>query len=124
MKITKKTTISGTIDEYEAITSFYESYGILLTEKQVKELVEKYIPITASFWGDMDNGKVFIESSTLEDMSNAICRKVMGEGKKWPLGGEIVRLGKKDRRIFWTLFKKSLLRNHYKLAENWPDIFI
>lgn len=118
MEVTKTITITGAVNANEILIYFSDHFNIILTEEQLKDLAENHMPADCSFWTDIQKyGKVSVDSSTRENITRALCQKLMG--KDWPTGANTEELSKEEQRQFWTTLHSKLIKGGYRLAPEW-----
>jgi hypothetical protein len=130
MKLSKKITIVGTIDERATKIEIHDWLGIVLINAQLKELIQNHIPLNRCTWQDIigedfltkDNkeyggGKVSLDTSIREDIADAICQKLMG--RNWPTGASFKGVSQKEQKEFWSEFAIKLVKAGYRLTPNW-----
>jgi len=131
MEIKRTIKLVGTIDEVEATIRVHDDYGIVLTKRQLKELIEKQMPLNTALWHDIvdpdligkgeeqGGGEVSIDSSTAENIVDAICQKLMK--RDWPCGTDFETWTKARQTEFWKNFHKCLIDSQYRLTPNWLE---
>lgn len=134
MKISKKVYLVGTIDEKDAKIQMNDRFGIVLTDKQLKYVIENHMSLTTALWYDLvgddilvdeiiqterGGGEVSIDTTTTENVADAICQQILK--RNWPTSGEMYSLTKTTQRMLWRKIEDGLIKKGYRLTPNWLE---